>query len=786
LLIAALIVPACGSDDSAARDSTPALGTGTYRGILSGGQESGTLDVTVAVGAAGTTNLHPLAVSGSNVSGLLIIANGPTISLSGTFDLATGTLSMSGGGFSFMGASASGSISGSYTSSSDGGAFVLLPTSAGAVSLFCGTFRGDDTGNWNVAAVAEGAAAGSFASMKGSGSFAGTWHGSTLTLNGSGVSASGTLTGGRGTGTWANGAAKGTWTTGACPAGASDAGANSGADAQADVGTSSPDANRVTPEAGSDGSGGSGGSAVIPVDGSSGSGGATNDAGIDARVDAVADAAITVDSSTEAGIADASSDAGADATAPAPAFVSASRTDVRVGSGDVVIVMQTTNVPTTFGVAISDTLCVTTWQAQDTVAFVVPAVMLGGAGTQAINVRNPVTGLLTHMFDLQIVATGNALPSITSLSVNSLPNTTTAAQTITITGTAFVQGASVQVNSELQAPANVAFVDATTITLTVLANSPYWLAAGTVNVQVVNPAAGGGASAPSPITVTGTNPAGNVTSIDTATTIGVGTVVDWFLQFHYSNWVPGAYATATKGATFNLGLCPSNVKNYCNATLPRALFTAAGDIVIALVNPAPGGGSGTTMTITVPVGHPSPSFTGGTFPNGVAVGSPMQSWTITGTGFDAATTVKFGTTDCTVTSYTATSLTVTVPATAFVAQGVFAMQIVAPGPGGGTVNTTFIQVITAPTLTSIVPTPNPVVHGQTASLAVTGAGFFQGVTLNVGGVDVQVPSYTNTTFTVALPAGQFSAAGSYPVYVYVTVQPQASFARSTTLMLTVQ
>jgi hypothetical protein len=112
-----------------------------------------------------------------------------------------------GEGYTLTGNLKDGVATGTYTGPKGGGQFTANATSAGAVTVYCGTYKAsDDTGNWNVACTAAGACSGSFYSpaKMGGGTLTGTLTGSALTL-----------TDGKG-GTPANGTLAGTSVTGTC------------------------------------------------------------------------------------------------------------------------------------------------------------------------------------------------------------------------------------------------------------------------------------------------------------------------------------------------------------------------------------------------------------------------------------------------------------------------------------------------------------------------------------------------------------------------------------------
>lgn len=148
------------------------------------------------------------------------------MSVSGTYDAATSTLTISGGGYTLTGTLKGSTLSGTYTGPSGPGSFALQAAVAGAVSVYCGTYvstpAGEGSGTWNLVRGADNKLSGSYTEdTGGSGLLSGTLDGSAIALEVStGGVANGTLTGDKTDGTYGATAADkaGTWTgsTAAC------------------------------------------------------------------------------------------------------------------------------------------------------------------------------------------------------------------------------------------------------------------------------------------------------------------------------------------------------------------------------------------------------------------------------------------------------------------------------------------------------------------------------------------------------------------------------------------
>jgi hypothetical protein len=144
-----LLLPGCASKPTSG-------GPGSYRGVLVGVGEMGTLAVTVDGAASG-----PLPASGG-----IVDVDGTTASLSGMLNQGNASLSLSStAGYQFDGDSRPGYIFGQYQGPIWRGEFALLqqPDSGSPVKTFCGSYVSSTTAGaapmpFAIAAVAGGSA----------------------------------------------------------------------------------------------------------------------------------------------------------------------------------------------------------------------------------------------------------------------------------------------------------------------------------------------------------------------------------------------------------------------------------------------------------------------------------------------------------------------------------------------------------------------------------------------------------------------------------------------------
>lgn len=210
------MVLGCSSSDSTPAGTSgtsgqPATGGTTLRGAITGGAESGVIDLSLPGATTTTKTLTPLADPASNtVTGAITFSGGGgMITLTGTYDAVTGNFTVMGGGYTLTGNLKDGVATGTYTGPKGAGQFTANATSAGAVTVYCGSFNSKgEIGNWNVACTAGGTCSGSFYSptkMAG-GTLTGTLTGTSITLNDAkgGAPATGTVAGTSVTGTCPN------------------------------------------------------------------------------------------------------------------------------------------------------------------------------------------------------------------------------------------------------------------------------------------------------------------------------------------------------------------------------------------------------------------------------------------------------------------------------------------------------------------------------------------------------------------------------------------------------
>ncbi len=230
----------------------------------------------------------------------------------------------------------------------------------------------------------------------------------------------------------------------------------------------------------------------------------------------------------------------------------------------------------------------------------------------------------------------NPVPTVTSLSPASA-TAGAAAQTLTINGTGFVSGSTVTFNG---AAATATYVSASSLTIPLTAAEQ--ATGGLYAVVVSNPTPGGGASAAVNFTVD--NPKPVITAISPASA-PVGAAAQTLT-------VTGTGFLAATTVTFNGTAVTPTIVSSTQLTFPltAADLATVGSFQVVVMNPSPGGG--TTSPLSLAVTGP---ILAGVVYKGASVGSTVTAYEVNadgsnGTAIGTATTASDGTFSLTLTA----------------------------------------------------------------------------------------------------------------------------------------
>lgn len=318
---------------------------------------------------------------------------------------------------------------------------------------------------------------------------------------------------------------------------------------------------------------------------------------------------------------------------------------------------------------------VTTFIASTQLRIDVPAGDVAGAGTATIVVINPApAGGTSNALTFTISAQPNPTPSLNGTSPASIvagsPDFV-----LTVNGNSFVPGAVVQWNGS---PRATTFASGTQLTAAISAADV--ANPGTVGLTVVNPSPGGGVSNNLSFTITPPNPVPVLTGLS-PNTAAVGSPA-FVMTVNGGNFVTGAvvFWNGTPRPTTFVGA--TQLTAAINATDLAAIGTAT----VAVVNPAPGGGSSNSLSFAITLQpNPVPALAS-LSPASALEGDPNLTLQVNGANFVAGSTVFWNGVARPTVFVSPNQLTAQVGAADLALPGSFSVTVVSPAPGGGTSN----------------------------------------------------------------------------------------------------
>src|SRR5580704_9658588 len=303
--------------------------------------------------------------------------------------------------------------------------------------------------------------------------------------------------------------------------------------------------------------------------------------------------------------------------------------------------------------------------------------------------------------------TSNPVPAIIGIT----PSSTVAGSTdtpVTITGSGFISSSVVQWNG---APIVTTYSSATTLSATLPAGS---LANATIAKLTVN------------------NPLAAITKINPASALaGSG---DTVLDISGFGFVPSSVIAWNGAALTTTFVSATEAK----ATLPAADLTGSSASLIAVQNPAPGGGTSAAVTFTVNSPVPVISWIS---PRYVVPGSPATI-TVTGTGFESNSAVLWNRSTRPTIAVSTTVLQVSLSASDLQSIGTGSLTVSNPAPAASTSPVSQLTVTPEPVpviqSVSIVSTPGPFGGCPQLQVTITGQNFAADSTIQANGVSLPV------------------------------------------------
>jgi hypothetical protein len=437
---------------------------------------------------------------------------------------------------------------------------------------------------------------------------------------------------------------------------------------------------------------------------------------------------------------------------PVPTITTLSPTSGLAGGAQFTLTVNGTNFVNGSTVQWNGSARTTTYVNTTQLTAIILVADIAAAGTIPVTVVNAAPGGGTsNAVNFQV---NNPVPTITTLSPTS--GLTGGPQfTLTVNGTNFVNGSTVQWNGNSR---TTTYVSATQLTATILVGDI--VAAGTFPVTVVNAAPGGGTS--NVVNFQVNNPVPTVTTL--SPTSGTAGGAQFTLTVNGTNFI--STSTVQWNGT-------ARTTTYVSSTQVTAVILAAdiatgGTFPVTVVNSTPGGGTSNAVNFTV--NNPVPTITT-LSPTSATAGGAQFNLTVNGTNFVSTSTVQWNGNPRTTTYVSATQLTATILLGDIATGGTFPVTVANPTPGGGTSNAVNFTVNNpVPTVTTLSPN-SATVGGVQFILTVNGTNFINGVsTVRWNGSSRTTTWVSATQVTAIILAGDIVAAGTFSVTV-VNVGP---------------
>ena len=433
---------------------------------------------------------------------------------------------------------------------------------------------------------------------------------------------------------------------------------------------------------------------------------------------------------------------------PAPTLTSLSQNSATAGDPGFTLILMGGGFVNGSTVQFDGVAQATTFVSGTTLEVTVPAAQLAAAGTFNVTVFNPAPGGGTSgplPFTIN-----NPAPILTSLN----PNSATAGDpggTVTVMGGGFVNGSTVLFDGVAQP---TTFVSDTT--LEVMVTAAQLAVAGTISVTVFTPGPGGGTSTALPFTVNNPSLAGVAISLNpnTATAGQTG------FALNLSSISP----VFVNGSIVRLDGV-DQATTFVNSMILQAMLSAeqlvAGNYLVTVFNPPPGGGMSTPLAFFVI--NPAPTVTS-LSPNSATAGDPGGTVTVTGGGFVNGSTVLFDGVAQPTTFVSGTTLEAPVPATQLAAPGTFTVTVFNPAPGGGVSNGLPFVIGDSSSISGL--TPSTACAGDGSFLVtVSGSDFLVGSQISWDGVAQPTNFFNASTLTAQIPGALLTAPGARTVRV---------------------
>lgn len=324
---------------------------------------------------------------------------------------------------------------------------------------------------------------------------------------------------------------------------------------------------------------------------------------------------------------------------------------------------------------------------------------------------------------------------------------------VVVTGSGFVPNTAVQVNG---ANRPTAFTSASalkvTLTLADLAST------GSLAVATVNPAPGGGTSAAISFPVN--NPAPGPVTVSPST-LNAGGASDLPFVVSGANFVPSSVVLVDGTARTTRFLSSTQL----GASLTTAEQAGAHSFQVAVLTPAPGGG--TSPATTLAVINPAPVAVSVNPATAITGSTTDLPFVITGSNFVASSVVLVDGNVRTTRFLSGTQLGASLSAAEQAAPHTFQITVQTPAPGGGSSAAVTLPVVN-PVPGPIAVNPSAVDAGSSADLpiSITGTNFVSSSMVQVNGVSRATTFLSNTQLGASLTVAELASGNVFQIAVF--------------------
>ncbi|WP_169747156.1 IPT/TIG domain-containing protein [Edaphobacter aggregans] len=372
----------------------------------------------------------------------------------------------------------------------------------------------------------------------------------------------------------------------------------------------------------------------------------------------------------------------------------------------------------------------------------ITAADIANSGTAQITVASKSKTSIATTFAISFPP--NPVPTITSLS----PATAAAggsAFTLTVNGTNFVSGATVQWDG---AARTTTVVSPTQVTASITAADV--VSAGSKSVTVVNPSPGGGASSAVAFTITSLSPSLSSLSPATATSGGAA----------FTLTVNGTGFLSSASVAWNGSVRPTTVvsSTQLTASIAAADIASAGTASVDVVQ----GGLRSTNQLNFTINAAAPMLTS-LSPNTVVAGSAGFDLTVNGTGFTNSAAVTWNGTNRPTAFVSSTQLKATLSTADIATAGNATIDVVQGGIHAAS-QLSFAITAAKPVIASISPA-TAVLNSPATTITVTGTGFTPNSTVQRNGTNLTTSYMSSTQLQANLPTANLTAVGSFSIAV---------------------